>query len=112
MRAVAGIHDSVIWQREELGLYALHELAHRAAGEIGAADAVAEEHITAEKEVLRLPEEANAVRRVAGDMEQLPGDPAGLHRAFAFEKLIHLERHDGHRSPCYGSEKAFQGQIR
>ena len=72
-RAVAGQHDGVVGQREDLVPQAGQHPGHAAARQVGAADRAGEEHVTGEAELFGLPGRAGA-----GQPEQ--HRPAGMAR--------------------------------
>ena len=89
-RAVAGVDDGVGRQRPEHAFDAGFQRLEAAAGEVGAADAAAEEHVAAEhRERLHLANQIDDVaRRVAGNVEHFELDARDRERvAFLHEPV-------------------------
>jgi len=83
-KAVSGMHDGVIGKSEEFADERLHDFFHRAAPQIGAADAARKERVTREKDRrcdgnfagVGRKKKAGTARRVARGMNDLRGEVA------------------------------------
>ena len=97
-KAVAGMHDCVVGEREELSDEGFHDFFHGAAPKVGTADAACEERVAREEDrhgdgnfaSVRGKEETGAAWRVAGCMNHLSGQIAPLQRVAFAQELVNF----------------------
>lgn len=110
-RSVTWPQAGFIGQRQDFGLDPMQELAPAAAREIGAPHAVAKKHIAPEEEVAFRLVEAEAIQRVARDVEHLPKVAERLQRLGLAGMVRHLKRRDTEGQACGQAEERFQREI-
>lgn len=109
--SVAWIDLRGIGQGEQVFFNAGKQHLPAAAGEVSATDAITKQDIATQQCFIRFGVEADAIGRVAWDVEHLPVDTEGVEFGLIGHQLADGEGRDAHSGAAEGCVKFFQSQV-